>query len=221
MDASMRETLEQLRLTGKRALAFDKFVMRRAWGVYYAVWALAISFFIFLPNVILYLVPINLTWIVFPVSYMAVGILATFGVSRNFSNAEAAINLRKSLDGYKPVSNRNFYFYLLGWSALIALLVVLSVNFQTGIGFILITVALSFIDVYVYSSLKRHFVKVPAEGKLAVGVFAFSTVGSLFGAALTQAQFVYDILWVPTIAAWVFAALYTLYKAPEDLVKSN
>lgn len=221
MDSALQETLEELRLTGKRALAFDNFVMRRAWGVYYAIWALAIALFIFIPSAIYALVPPEFMGIVFPVVYILIGISATLGVTRTFSLAEGTINLRRSLYGKEHDTKRNVYIYLTGWSILIALMVVISVNFQTPVGFILISTFLSAIDIYVYFTLRRYFLRIPAEGLMAVGAFAFSTVGGLAAAALTQSSTVYDIFWLPTIATWVFAALYTLYRAPEDLVMSN
>ncbi len=221
MDSETKETLEELRLTGKRALAFDRFIMRRAWGVYYAVWALAISLFIFLPWIIVPLTPENERWIAFPVAYISVAILATISVSRNFANAQRAIDLRRSLGGDSMVSKRNAYLYFLGWFAVIILMVLLSYDYRSEIEVALFSGLLFGIDVYVYLMLKRHFVNIPVEGKLAVSFFAISTFGGVIGAILTGNSTVYDLAWIPTIVAWLFAAIYTLYTAHEVLVSAN
>ena len=221
MDSSLKDTLEQLKLTGKRALAFDNFVMRRAWGVYYAVWAVAITLFVFISNLISILVPAGLQWIAYPVVYVLIGVLATLSVSSSFSKAGAAIHLRRSLYGEKQEGRRNFYFYFLGWLVLISAMVLISIDFQSYVGFIVLTGFLSAIALYVYASLKKHFGRVPAEGRLAVGVFAFSTIGGITAAAITNNPIVYELFWIPTIASWLFAALYTMYKAPEDLVMAR
>ena len=78
------ETIENIRNTGKRALAFDTFILRRAWGIYYSVWALSISLFVFLPFVIPYILPEDVQVFAYPVIYSLVNFLAALFTVRTF-----------------------------------------------------------------------------------------------------------------------------------------
>ena len=52
-DQQTEEIARQLICVGNRAVVMERYLLRKAWGIYYAIWALSILLFIYLPNLLL------------------------------------------------------------------------------------------------------------------------------------------------------------------------
>ncbi|PSO04352.1 hypothetical protein B9Q13_04805 [Candidatus Marsarchaeota G2 archaeon ECH_B_SAG-G16] len=102
----------EMERVGKRAIAFQRYVLRRAWGVYYAIWVFAFFWFVFLPYLILSFVSQNAD-IAFYLGYTLVGGLAGYATWVNFSKAYRTLILKRSLFGER----RSYYrwFFVAFW----------------------------------------------------------------------------------------------------------
>ncbi|MEM0116993.1 MAG: hypothetical protein QXV32_00945 [Conexivisphaerales archaeon] len=89
------DELSQLRMLAKQALTFQNFVIRRAWGVHYAVWALVVSVWVFLPRIMYYVAP-QLPWTAYFIFYSLVGVAAGFATSSIFGRAHRTVVLRSA-----------------------------------------------------------------------------------------------------------------------------
>ena len=49
-DHQIEDVARQLICVGNRAMAMERYILRRAWGIYYAIWALSILLFIYITN---------------------------------------------------------------------------------------------------------------------------------------------------------------------------
>ena len=108
-----------------------------------------------------------------------------------------------------------------GWAFIFLLIMLIMVGFYTVLRFVVLLIFFLLLDIYIYHTLKVSFGKVPPEGLLAVFAFGFSAASSFIVGVIFQHYEYFEILWIPTIAAWFLASLYSLFKAPEDLVSIN
>ena len=51
-DQQIEDIARQLICVGNRAVAMERYILRRAWGIYYAIWTLSILLFIYIPNIL-------------------------------------------------------------------------------------------------------------------------------------------------------------------------
>lgn len=218
-EGSIREIFERLKSTGEQALAFDAFVFRRAFGVYYSVWALSIALFISFPLIISYLVPEDVQVFAYPLFYSLVGVLATLYTTKVFSKARGIIRFRKAVKGLDLGEKRRNWRYYYVWAMIVLVMILFSVSFNSVLRFVLLFIFLVAFDFYIYHILKASFGKVPVEGLLATYVYGFSAFSSFFIGIILRHYLFFEILWIPTIVVWFLASLYSLYRAPEDLVR--
>lgn len=220
-ERNVREILDILRSHGEQALAFDAFAFRRAFGIYYSVWAATIASFVFLPYVVPYALPPGLQQFAYPAIYILAGVIATLFSTKIFSEAGKIIKLKNSVEGYSANRKRRSWIRVVDWLFIILLMFLLSVSFHSMIRFVLLFIFLIGIDFYVYNTLRKTFGKLPPEGIFATVVFGFSTISSFAFGILLGDPVYFDIFWIPTIIGWFGASLYSLYRAPEDLVSLN
>ena len=203
---------------GRRALRFEEYVLRRAWGVYYAVWALFFSVLFIIPSVIGLVAP-SLTDSPYPyfLGYGVAGGLAGWATYLNFEKVYRTIRLRRALlggtqarrslkiGGWILIGVSNFLlflvpYYLLGFKGL-------------SVGYL----GLLYVGVWIYTALRRTFTDFPLEGVLAIASFASSCLLSIYS-ILEGDYLITETSWLLTMLVWVFCAFYALYHAPEMLV---
>ncbi len=49
-DQQTENIAQQLICVGNRAVVMERYLLRRAWGIYYAIWSLSILLFIYIPE---------------------------------------------------------------------------------------------------------------------------------------------------------------------------
>jgi hypothetical protein len=210
-------TESKLEEIGQRALTFQRYIYRRAWGAYYALWAAAFAVFIggnFLP---LYeLAPGALAWVPYAVIYGGIGWAAGIGTVLIFRNAGKAMHLRRLVNHPKVSSKWNLAW--LWWVAFYVIAFVAFSRFPAQADSILYALLFT-VEVYIYYWLKTSFPQdMPLEGKLALvsyGLFmSFGFLTSFF----TADPLVFGVSLGATVVVWVFCALYAFARAPEELV---
>ena len=209
----------ELEEIGQRALTFQRYIFRRAWGAYYAVWATAFVIFIFggqLPIGSLF--PQNLASVPYIALYIATGWGAGLATASVFNNAHRAMPLRRAMGSVRGWGGRRWALMWVWWVAFTALATISFAFFQAGAPVILYAL-LSPVEVFIYYSLRISFgERMPLEGTLALisygACIALSILASMFagGFAFSEA------IWGVATLVWVYCSLFALWHAPGELV---
>lgn len=218
------EILEHLRKIGGRAVRLDRYLMKRAWGVYYLIWATSILLFSSLPFLFNLIHQPDVQLVSYLVVYIIIVVVATYFTGLVFRKAVMLSKLEDSLN--KHAKQSGFFGNNLGpivFLALIVALVIIGSSFiQNMVGIIVETALLFVIDVYVYRSLKGSLGRVPIEGIIAVLAFGFSDIGSGVSVIVLNTSMYFGYFWGVTIVAWILASLYSFYAARDIiLVEEN
>jgi hypothetical protein len=215
------ETLEvtQLEALAQRALIFQNYIMRRAWGIYYAIWAIAITVFLSLPTLVQSFVPIAMIgWPIYATAYSLVGCMAGIATFRLFSGAGRTIALRRVVSREEQ---RRYWFIPLLWVLAFYSIVGSAFAFSAVHAMAILFVSILSIDVYLAYALKRTFQRITFEGKLAVASYGFGALVGLSTTFLIDLPFLNmysTLVWGAVPIVWVFCSVYALYHASEELV---
>lgn len=219
----LSELQMHLRATGMDAIMNERYLMRRAWGLYYGIWALSILLF----EVDGYgIFPIesqliqNVVYVSIDVAIIAVAMYVT---SMVFGKAKRLSLLRRDLDTTKRDNKRRrkyagpvvFIFILL------AALIIGSSLLRTPVGVTLEVGALFAVGIYIHFNQKATFESIPLEGRLAVIVFLASDLASGLSVVLTKKATYFGLLWIPTIIMWTVASFASIYYSVDDLMESK
>lgn len=208
------EALENLRTVARQAVNAEYLILRRSWGVYYAIWALIISIFILAPYPIINYVPRHAQYIAFLVIYPSLGILASLASFRVFRKANHLIFLKRSLasESIRPMKR---WIVHVSWVVVLLMTIFLALGLRNYAGYIVAVVFFAFLDTYIYLIQRRSFPVIPPEGKLAVYAYWFSSAMSLALSVVFRSALLFSLLWIPMVAAWLFASMYALYHSSE------
>jgi hypothetical protein len=212
-------TSVEFRSASERALTFQRYIFRRTYGIYYAVWALAIASFLILPFAVSpFLGTSDLSWIAFIMAESAAGLAATFVSIRNFGKAARTVALRNALNRRQPIERK--YWLIIAWWVAFYIAIVLSFFiFRLGALSLVYGLLIS-VDAFVFTRMRRIFLgNIPIEGKIAIAVFGGSALASFVLSILGTSEFISGFPWIATIVAWLFSSLYALKHAPDELVE--
>ena len=211
----------QLEAVGERALRFQRYIFRRAYGAYYAIWAFAILVFQLLPYVIFSFFGSTIaTYLIIGIASASIGILATIVSVRNFGEAARTVALRNVLYPTESIKSR-YGLFILWWAVFIGIFAigfVLSVLtfFSFLNGFLLL------LDIFIFTQLRNTFPHdIPFEGKAAVVAFGGSALSSLVISFLNVSPLLTNLSWIVTVGVWLFSSAYALKHAPKELVASS
>lgn len=200
---------------------FQRYLEKRSWGVFYAIWALIIFDFLALHPILAYLFGNSIlvqyaSSLIDLVSFL----LAVFLMHRVFNRSVRIHKLNLTVERVK----RSDSFRFLGVRAL-AVVYIASILLTSLPSFrvpLYITEVVQFLVFtgllfYMYTSLKWTFNRIPIEGMLAIlslitGSF-LAIPFSYFGAS----QVFFYLEWGPVIFIWIACALISLYSAGEQL----
>ncbi|MEM0272241.1 MAG: hypothetical protein QW514_06860 [Thermoprotei archaeon] len=204
---------------GKRAVKFQLYLLRRAWGVYYAVWALAFFFFTFLPPILVFILP-NMANnpVTYYVGYALVGCMAGYATFINFEKVYKTVKLKTTLE----LKRSNFYRRLFGVLFGVGYLLLFTSSFYF-FGFRGIStayIALLLVPAWILYALRRSFDTIPLEGLLAAAFYIASVLLSTYFFLRGDYLPIY-VAWSATTFIWAFSAFYALYSAPEMLVNED
>lgn len=218
---TVRESIrpEELGRLAGRALVFQAYLLRRAWGVYYLIWAAALVGFFVVPGVLTGpLAPTTDLELVLYYGYLlGVIALAIWGTSWAFTQSARAAWLRDALEGRRRSRQR---FFQILWIGLVIAAAVFAVSyFSSYAGLLVLDAALGGIILWVTVEVRLWFHPPPPESALAIGSYATSVVGSALALVLTHNQTLYSALWLIATLGWAAAGAYALYHAPEEMTR--
>ncbi|MEM0159134.1 MAG: hypothetical protein QW812_06455, partial [Thermoplasmataceae archaeon] len=95
-EAEIEELKKHLTMVGKQSILADRYILKRAWGIYYAIWSLAIFIYMLLPYILSLVVSSLTELVVYIVAFSSVTALAGYSSARVFARAakHAAIRIR-------------------------------------------------------------------------------------------------------------------------------
>ncbi len=202
-----------------RALEFQGFLLRRAWGLYYLVWALALAIFFVVPGALArYLALASLPEAVLYDAVQGAAIVLVLWVTWwAVAQSGRAGRLRDALEG-RPRTSRVF-LQIVAWGAAITVLVV-TVGFVSALaGFLVLDASVGGIVLWLLVQARRWFRPVPPEATLAVAAFAVSVASSAVVLVLTRQPVLFAGCWLLATACWAFAGAYGLFRAPEEMTR--
>lgn len=209
-----------------RALNFERFILRRAFGLYYLVWAFAILEFIGTPVIFEHYYS-NLTYfiIIYLTGYV-ITLVIGIGLSRKiFLKVFRTYKFRYG----KIYKDRKKTYYL--YPVLIVLIIVFSYVLQRpfffqGLYVYIINLLLFVFGFRLFKYIKMSFEKVPPEGYIAFYTYDISAAGSILFFMLSSEIFknlvLYSFIpWALALFGWFFCAFYAIYHAPDEVVNNE
>jgi len=197
----------EIKKIAERALLLQSYLLRRAWGVPYAAWSLALFVTVFVspsePDVALRLI------VDIAVSGTAlVAVLWEFRRARDTADVRnAIINVRRS----KPLGYR---VLLPTWVTIYAIAILTVIFFRPQAVLVLVAVY-GTLAAYFYYSLRMSFpLRLPPEGKIALSSLAVAAIVSVGLLPLLGHPAPYGILWGMIVALWGFASAYARTRRP-------
>ena len=212
----------------KKAIIFERFIIRRAYGLYYLIWAFALLEFI--------LVPI----ILFSTNFTDLEYLYIIWILIYFITLFTAIKLTKNLFSkiyrtYKleyGIRNSRFkrinYVYML---AAVLLLVGFAYFFQRDYFYYALFLYITNIVLFtmgfrIFEYIKLSFQNIPVEGYIAVYSYITSAAGTMLF-FITSSFFLKNLIpysfliWIIALAGWFFSSYYAVYHAPDEVVANE
>ena len=211
-------------LTGvaAKALKFDFYIFRKAYGSYYAVWATVIFLFIFLPNIIYYPAIIPYVPYIFLIVYMAILAVAIWITGRVFRNAAQIIGFKSILHGKRNDSPGSEILKALSITLFIVVIIVISIyGIDNIFEFLIFFSFLVFIMLSHWKNMALTFEKIPVEGFISLGSYILTLVMSLISIFVLKSQLDFYLSWIPVIAGWYFSAFYAIRSSRQFLEESN
>lgn len=195
-----------------RNLAFQRYVFRRAWGIYYGMLAAVTA-------VIIYLSMARLDVIVGLTSGLTVVLVLIVSTNLLFRKSYRTVELRQSI----RLERRSKRRWLLVWLCLITFfssIIVASIFLPSYFSLILYATEIPFPFIILYG-LKLSFPeKPPIEGVLVALSYAFIVVLSFVLSAIAMATGISTsilIPWIATVLIWFLASFYALLHARDEL----
>lgn len=223
-----------IRDINKRVISFQKFIIRRAYGLYYLIWTLALFDFLIFPSILSsgYLtVNYEYAYIIYAINYVIVLYIAIKITKKIFSIASKTHKLEygKINKKFRPL---NFplinYIYII---TTVLLLILFAYFFQKG--YFYFAVYLYSVNVILFAMgfsirkyIKLSFKKMPLEGNVAFYTYNISAAGTILffiiSSFLIKILVDYSFLiWFIAMFGWFFSSFYALYHAPDEVVDNE
>ncbi len=206
---------EEIKRIAERALLLQRYILKKAWGICYAVWATQLAVIFWMPLLFFALGFFGnvelITQITLNVTFNVAGLVAVLWIFRRVRDTQLV----------RQAVNKRATKRALGDAYLRCLLSVVAVSFiffrphAEAVLSVLLTTTIPSL----YYGLKASFQKdLPLEGVIALIFYGFSTTASLVNAFLNLNPSVYPLLWAPTIIVLFLAFLRSqLGKPPHPL----
>jgi hypothetical protein len=212
--------LEQI---AKRAINFQQYIFRRAWGIYYAIWAAAYVVFAFGWEIPFQsLLPSYLIWVPYALLYGGVGWAAGIATVVIFGNARRYVFLREAVGSY-PRWEKSRYALMIGVWVAFDVAIATAFEFYPHAALTILFGLLFAVDIFIYYWLRLSFPdKLPLEAKIALYSYGISVAISFLSSLFSFPTFFawVSVTWGALIGVWIFCALYALWHSSEDLVDS-
>lgn len=208
----------ELRNAAKRALLFQRYILRRAFGILYAISAFALAIEIILPFALQpFLGTSSWFWFIYAAAVSIIGIMIAAIPILILDKATRTIALRNAMNSQE--SSRRNQWILTALYAVFYVLVAACFVIFTSESFTIIYGLLIGLDALVIIQLMSMFSNdIPIEGKIAALAFGASAVTS-FVLSILVPTLSLAAPWIILCFVWLFCALYALKKAPEEWVE--
>ena len=200
----------EIREVAQRALVLQRYLLRRAWGVLFATWSVAL----FLTN---FGAPFEALLGLSVVERIAVSTLASGAALtitlRAFKRVRDTVEIRRLVNDGKWRRVLGYRVLVPAWVAVYVILFLSIFLFGVqGDPFVLalfVHLAYAAFWAFYYYALELSFEgKIPAEGKAALSLFGVATAVSILNDLSLRITGVYVLLWGATIIVWVASAFY-------------
>ncbi|MGP6206822.1 hypothetical protein ACNF42_02135 [Cuniculiplasma sp. SKW3] len=207
-----------------KSISMFRYSIKRAYGIYYSIWAIAIFYFIFLsPLLFINLQDSVLGDIVEALGFTAVLLAATYFTFMAFSRSSRSKELENifHIKRIKLWANLYRWFNVIFISAYSIAIIYLINAMPIFLSYIIFYMLLLMISFFLLLTLKVSLGRIPLEGYVASFSYMFSSLSStlifaLFHPAVFPLMAI-QILWAPTEMGWIFAGMYSFYTAPVEL----
>ncbi|EZQ10185.1 hypothetical protein CM19_04365 [Candidatus Acidianus copahuensis] len=219
--------MENTKDIAKDVLKWQRYIIRKTYGVYYALWAGLITIFTFSPYFIFNVFNSKYSVILLIITYLLAESLGFWFTRKIFRKTNRTIEFNSALEKNKNNSKKRNPWKL----GILIIIIISAVEYALAItakdlvGYIFYSllgasILYLLIGIILYISLKGIFNNIPLEGKLA----SFSLIGGGLVNLLPSLYFGFP-LWVLTsiiiILTWLFSSIFALYYAPTELIDND
>jgi hypothetical protein len=211
---------------GKKSMSLYRYSTRRAFGIYYSIWAMAIFFFVFFFPQLTIFIPEDIPGAISVIlMFFGVFFIATYFTVRVFTRAGKAMNLEDVFHtGRKHIWIRAYQLSnILFITVFLSVVVFFSLRSSGSafLGYIVMYSMLFAISLYLLLYLKISLSRIPLEGYVASFSYMFSSLASILIILIFRPvafpEMPIQLAWSPTIIAWIFSSMYAFYMAPGEL----
>lgn len=216
-------SVSDVRVATRRALAFQRYIFKKAWGLYYAIWASTFAVYFFLPTILSTagLSPNLGNDYLLLVIDLAVSIAAGAASGRIIERARNAAFVRSAVQASPSIFERRKKLFAAWWIIYFSLMIGAAILFSAHLLSIVFGLATSGTLVFYYALKACFQERLPDEGLIAISVFGLAATVSFVLSLFNPSATFYALVWGITILVWFSASLYTLLHATEELVDSG
>ena len=214
----LTQTIDQIKTASMDAVRLDRKILKKTWGLYYIVWAIAITLFSTIDIPLENISNTAYQNILFFTAYGVVFIIAIFVTMSLFRRAHA---IGQISTGFTNKNRRNEIGTIFINILLFILILFLAsgiLKYPSGVIGLLFVFILVFTGMF--RGIKQSMGKVPFEGYLSSGAFLFSAVSSTISSFLNYGYMVYGLLWLVSSAAW-FLSGYIFQRDYRKMVNGT
>ncbi|WP_297215175.1 hypothetical protein [Thermoplasma sp.] len=196
------------------------YILRRSWGIYYAIWASGFTFMLLASMIVFTFVSGLKGYLILLSLIFFIALISGYLSRRVFRIAVRTEDLRRMLDNEYLTWSRKYTVYY--W-----IIFVLTLASAALLGYLMPRYSyysavpfLYFISYYVYSHLRRSFEGIPPEGYVSVLsmlAFAIAITSTMFAASSYLRGMMTLISLTGLIISWFWCSIYALYHAREGL----
>lgn len=218
--------VSEIRIATKRALVFQRYIFKKAWGIYYAIWAAVFSIYFFLPALLGALgLSSNLGNDYFLLIIdLAVSVAAGAASGRIIERARSASFVHSTLRRNRntpTLFERRKKLFAVWWTIYFAVIIGAAVFFSAHLLSIVFGLATTVTLVFYYALRASFQERLPLEGTIAISTFGLASTVSFAVSLLNANPILYGVIWGITIVIWLASSLYSLLYADEELTESE
>jgi hypothetical protein len=215
-DAPNLSPLDVKRLA-ERALAFQRYVFKKAWAVYYAIWACTFAVYIYLPFLVGALdshYNLGTGYLLINVGVSALAGWVSTGMIEKTRNT---LLVQNALKAPSNTIDRKRKWFVVWWIVYFGIIVASAFLFNAHLLTILFGLGTA-VTPFFYYMLRTSFPKkMPFEGVVAILVFCLVDVASFVISFFAPNPIIYGVLWTATIVAWLAASVRSFLTAAGEL----
>jgi hypothetical protein len=209
---------DETRRAVKQAILLNEYLLRRAWGVLFLALSLSVFASSFGRPVVVSLGSIRLpSTLPFDMVASGCAIIAILWAFRRVRNT-AEITQPEGDRAWSRVIGYRFLVTL--WIATNAVVILTIVLASVYVPLVLFLIRLGLVPL-LYYALRLSFTRIPGEAIIAVGLLALSSVASIALLSIDTSPGLYVLIWVATIAVWIFSGAFALTRSMPEFVEER